>query len=253
MRKWLWRLATFAIVLLAVGGAIYVWAMRQTRYVPDFYTEATQQIAPEASRQARREMESDLRQLQADAAQAGSWTATFSDVQINAWLAEELPKKFPQLLAKGASDPRIVIRDGVVLAAARYQNRHIDTVVSCELRVELTEEPNLLALHVRKLRAGALPVPLGRFIQGISKEAAKGDIHVQWDRTAEDTIALVKVPSDHPGYAVRPVIVESVSIADGAVTLSGHCGPLALDSFQPRGPIHRFVSYQPRVDDRNWR
>lgn len=244
MRRWIKRIAIAITILVVLGLPAGWWAVQQTQHVPEFYARATETpslVTVRASQQLNVEME----QLQVDAATIGSWHATFGDDEINAWLTQELPKKFPQLLAKGASDPRIIIAEDRVLAAVRYKNRRIDTVISCELEVELTEEPNMLALRVKHLKAGALPLPLSNFLKGISKEAGKGDIDIRWDVTDAGPIALVTVPSEHPRYVSNPVIVESVRLVEGALVLSGHTGPLAREAYRPLGPVYRFVSYRP--------
>ena len=211
--------------------------------MPEFYTRATEQN-PEKTAEASRRLRADVKQFQEDTSKVGSWNAQFSDDQINAWLMEELPKKFPRLLARGASDPRVVIEDNRILAAVRYKNRRIDTVISCEVEVALTEQPNMLALKVSGLKAGALPLPLSKFQKGISKEAATGDIDVRWDHNETGPIALVTVPSEHPGYVINPVTVESVTLLDGTLKLAGHTGELARECYTPRGPVYRFVSYR---------
>lgn len=243
MRRWIKRLTIFTSLLLVIGGGSAWWLVRQTHQVPDFYTRVTQQL-PAVTAEASRRLQEDVKQLQSDAAKVGSWHAEFSDDEINAWLVEELPKKFPRLLARGASDPRVVIEDDRILAAVRYKDRRIDTVVSCELQVALTEQPNMLALKVTKLKAGSLPLPLSKFLKGISKEAATGDIDVQWDLNEAGPIALVTLPSEHPRYVISPVTVESVELMDGRLTLAGHTGPLAKKVFRPQGPVYRFVSYR---------
>ncbi len=243
MRRWLIRMTTFATLMLVVGGGCTWWLLRQTRHVPDFYARATQQL-PENAAAASRRLRADVKQLQEDAAKVGSWRAVFSDDEINAWLVEELPKKFPRLLARGASDPRVVIENDRILAAVRYKNHSIDTVISCEVHVALTEQPNMLAVKVVGLKAGLLPLPLSKFLKGISKEAATGDIDVQWDLTESGPIALVTVPSEDPRYVISPVTVESVTLDDGRLELAGHTGPLAHQTYQPQGPVYRFVSYR---------
>ena len=102
----------------------------------------------------------------------------------------------------------------------------------------------MLAVKVSGLKAGALPLPLNKFLKGISKEAATGGIDVQWDMNESGPIALVTVPSEHPRYVISPVTVESVELTDGRLRLAGHTGPLAHQSYQPQGPIYRFVSYR---------
>ena len=249
MRRLLKRIgiALAIIMVVCVSGAW--WALQQTKQIPEFYAEVTRN-PPDDDDQQSMQLKADVRRLQADAAQQGSWNARFSDRQINAWLSQELPKKFSRLLAKGMSDPRIVIQDDRVLIAARYQDKRIDTVVSMEIKAELTEEPNMLALRVQNLRAGALPLPLDRFLKGITREAARGDVEVRWDFTDEGPVALVTVPSQHPKYVVNPVVIESVRFMEGRLELSGHSGPVAEESYRPRGPIHRFVSYRPSDEKR---
>ncbi len=253
MRRRLIRLVLCVALLLVIGGlGTGWWALQQTQHVPEFYAKATAQLDQETLEarrerrlEARRRFQQEMEQLQTQASRIGSWKATFSADQINAWLIEELPTKFPRLLASGASEPRIAIENGRLLAAVRYKNRRIDTVISCELKVELTEEANMLALHVTDLKAGALPLPLGKFRKGISQEAAKGGVDIRWDDTERGPIALVNVPREHPGYASTPVIVEMIQLLEGQLILSGHTGPLAQESYRPRGPIYQFVSYRP--------
>lgn len=243
MRRWIKRLTLLLSGTVLLGGGTAWWLVRQTRHIPEFYSRATAQL-PEKTAEASRQLRADVDRLKADAAQAGSWRAHFSDDEVNAWLIEELPRKFPRLFALGASEPRVMIEGERLLAAVRYKNHRIDTVVSCEVDVSLTEEPNMLAVKISGLKAGALPLPLGKFLKGISKEAAKGDLDVQWDLSEEGPIALVTVPSEHPGYVISPVTVESVEFSDGRLSLAGHTGPLAHETFQPRGRVHEFVSYR---------
>ncbi len=263
MRHWIKRIAVCALTVLAVGLAFSWWAVKQTRHVPEFYQRATsvdQVSKPMSGRVVMRTHSGSGKSVSStltdDSLLVGksplagkSWTAVFTVEEINAWLSEELPTTFPQLLAKGATDPRICIEDGRVLAAARYKTQRLDLVISCELVVELTEEPNMLALRVKYLRAGALPIPLSSFLTGISKEAARGDVDIRWDDTESGPVALVKVPSEHPRYVTNPVLVESVSLVDGAMVLSGNTGPLAFETFRPLGPLYRFVSYRPGEKD----
>jgi hypothetical protein len=251
MRRWIKRIAMTAFAVLIVGAAFSWWAVKQTRHVPEFYQRATGVAKAGTSSTGRVRIDTRVESLISDSHEpvVESWSAVFTVDEVNAWLSKELPTTFPQLLAKGATDPRICIQDGRVLAAARYKTKRFDMVISCELAVELTEEPNMLALRVKHLRAGALPIPLTSFLTGISKEAAKGDVDIRWDDTEAGPVALVKVPSEHPRYVTSPVLVESVQLIDGALVLAGNTGPLAFKTFRPLGPLYQFVSYRPGEND----
>ncbi len=244
MGRWIKRIGVNVLVLLLFASVVGWWTIRQTKVVPEFYARATQ-VKPAGTEAASQQLEADVAKLQKDLAKPGAWEAIFSEDDINAWLIEQLPLKFRQLHAKGASDPRISIQNDHLLAAVRYKDTRIDTIISCELRVELTQEGNLLAVHITNLQAGALPLPLSRFMNEVSKEAAKGSIQIRWDMSENGPTALVQVPSEHPNYAHNPVIIESIRLIEGTIILSGHTGQRAQTCYEPQSPVYQFVTYRP--------
>lgn len=251
MRRWLSRIARSLLIILLAVSCLALWALQQTRAVPAFYAEAASPDSYNTDR-ARHELEVEVEHLQKSVQRNGSWSARFSDDQINAWLESALVAAFPKLLPNGVSDPRVVVEDDHLIAAARYKNKRIETIVSCEIRVALTEEPNIMAVRIDNLRAGTLALPLDSFLKKISSEVSKSDIEVRWDKANPDQIpvALVSVPSDHESYVRTPVIVESVQLKNGYLTLTGHTGPEARRSFNPSGPIYHLASLfpVPRLD-----
>ena len=250
MSKWIKRIGLTLMILLGIAAGVAWWAARQTKHVPEFYAQAVKSPPADPIKASRR-MQEQVEKLRESATKIGSWKATFTDQEINAWLMQELPEKFPQLLKRGVKEPRLVIEDDRMLIAAQYKDKRIETVVSFEIRAKLTEEPNMLALHISNLRAGALPLSLDRFRAGITKEAAKGDLRVRWDMTDTGPIALIEVPTEHPKYVVSPVIVESVKLEQGQLMLAGHTGPQAEESYRPLSPVHRFVSYRAKSNSKS--
>ncbi len=235
-------------VFAGLAGLTTFWAVGQTRHVPEFYTRATSQL-PVDLKAASAELEQDVVKLQDAAAQLGSWQALFTEAQINAWLVQQLPAEFPKLLPDGVAAPRIMIEDNRILAAARYKSSRIDTIVSFEIKVALTEHANVLAVRIENLRAGSLPLPLQGFLRGISAEAAKGDFEVKWDFDEKGPVALVNVPSDHPAYEKTPVIIESVKLQAGQLLLAGHTGTQAWQTYRPRSPIYQLASSRSQRND----
>ena len=248
MKKWI-RVAVIilAIAVLSVGLTAY-WAFRQTQFVPEFYRVAMlakSETDGEPIRVLTERVSKRMEALQITAQRRGTWNASFTNEEINAWLAQELPRKLPQLLRYGLSKPRVAIEEGKLMAAARFRNRRIDTIISCEIKVELTEQANLLAIHLENLRAGALALPWNQFLDRISKEAAVGDIDLRWDMTERGPVALIQIPSDHPQFVVRPVLIESILLQVGEISLAGRSGQYASSNYAPQSSTHRFVTYQP--------
>ena len=87
--------------------------------------------------------------------------------------------------------------------------------------MNLTTEPNTLAIRVSKVRAGALPIPLKRFLAPITKAGADSDITLRWSQTDGDPVALVTVPHQHEDYSHREIYLESIEMRDGEVVLAG--------------------------------
>jgi hypothetical protein len=242
LRKTARVIVAISIGLGCIGFCVYQWALQKTREVPDFYRQASERMPADLDK-ASRQLESEVHALTVQVGRLGTWEATFDEGQINAWLIHQLPKIFARVLPKGVKEPRVVLQEGKVLAAARYQDSRFDTVVSFELDVQLTAEPNVLAIEIRELKAGALPLPVGRFRDSISRWAARDSLEVRWDtNSSNDPIALVTVPSDHESYLKKPVIVESVTLTQGALRLAGHTGPEARIAYKPRGPVYRLAS-----------
>ncbi len=183
------------LVVVAVGAAGSAWwVLRQTSEVPEFYTRATLQL-PQDVPAASAMLETEVVELQDAASQLGSWEARFSEGQINAWLVHQLPREFSQMLPPGIEDPRIAIEEGRILAAARYKNSRIDTVVSFEVKLALTEKANVMAVRIENLRAGSLPLPLQSFLKGITREASKGNLEVVWDMDEAGPVAWSRSPA----------------------------------------------------------
>lgn len=236
--------AALLMCSLTVAGSMFTarWALEKTRQVPDFYIQAKARTPVDLDAVSR-QLENEVQEFTDQVGLIGSWHAVFTEEHINAWLVHQLPKEFSKVLPRGVQDPRVVIQDGKVLAAARYIDRRIDTVVSFEVGIQLTEVPNVLAVEIRNLKAGSLPLPLNHFVQQISRRAAYDSLEVRWDEGDEGIpIGLITVPSEHPKYVRTPVIVESVILSDGRLWLSGHTGPQAVISFQPKGPVYQLAS-----------
>lgn len=246
MLRFLWRVAAaICVVVLVIAAAFGYWVIRRTEHVPEFYERARNQSS-QSRLIARNEIRRDVQQARDQAARLAYWRAGFDEEQINAWLSEELPERFEKWFIRGASDPVIAIEDGQLLAAVRYRSKKFETIISCRLTVQMTEEPNLLAIALSDLKAGALPLPLEPFVRRISSEAAQGELDVRWDFTDEGPIALVNVPQDDPQYVLSPLVIESVQLVAGRLQLSGRAGDTAGHAFQPRGSVHEFVSYRQR-------
>src|SRR5687768_16914905 len=117
---------------------MFYGAWRATQQVPEFYQVAIRK-QPEIQAEAREQLEQQVIELHNEVRQTGHWEATFTDEQINGWLAADLPGKFPNALPKGVSEPRVAIHPEEAQVACRYQSPKIETVFSMGVEISLTE------------------------------------------------------------------------------------------------------------------
>jgi uncharacterized protein (DUF2461 family) len=208
-------LAAAALAGLAAGG-LY----RAATQVPPFYRQALA-AQPATQKAAGRQFEQRALALHNDVRRGGRWAMRFTQDQINGWLAVELPVKFPGMLPQGISQPRVAVEPGLIHLAARRERGGVTTIVSLTGEVSLTAEPNEVAVRVRRVRAGSLPVPLGELLQEISLQAAEAGLPIRWTEFQGDPVALVRLPREAQLAEDCQVVLEHLEAGRGELLVAG--------------------------------
>ncbi len=218
MRRGL-RIAVFGLVALAAVLAILLFgAQYAARQAPAFYRESL------AADRAVLEQASDafLQQasvLTSDLNRGGEWHAVFTVGQINGWLAVDLVENHPGLVPAGVTEPRVAILDDRLTLAYRAAGGMIEGVVSVEVEVALPE-PDQLALRLKRVRAGTLPLPMGVVIDAVEEAARQMDLRVTWRQANGDPVALIALAPILADGGKR-IRVEEVYLGEGEVYVAG--------------------------------
>jgi hypothetical protein len=207
-----------ATLLLAFGAFYGAW--RATQQAPEFYQTALKK-EPEKQKEKGAALEKQVLELHNEVRNTGRWEASFSDEQINGWLAADLPVKFPSALPKGVSEPRVAIGSDAAQVACKYEGPKLSTVFSMKVEITLTDEPNVVAVRIRKARAGLLPISLQQILDHATQYATKSEIPLRWVQEDGDPVALVTIPSERKEFIHRRIRIETVELRDGAVHLAG--------------------------------
>jgi hypothetical protein len=222
MRKVLKIAAIVSAVMLVVAGVALVSLYEASQRVPAFYSDALA-IDLGDQHEARDEFIAQATALASDLHRLGRWQRLFTADQINAWLALELATNYPGLLPDGLHDPRVMIGDKEAAIACRYQKGSISAVLSLSVDAYL-QEPNVVALRIRRARAGALPVPLTRVLDGISQVARELKLRLEWRKTHGDPVALITFP--HPRDSRSEALkLQTVELRDDELFLAGGAPP----------------------------
>lgn len=150
-------LGGIAVLAVVAGGTVFALYRSATAPVPEY--EAIVAIDPAAAETERREFESQLAALVSDTQALPEWKSRVTAGQINAWLATRLERDFPGFKKAGLLTPRVMLKEGEVVLAARSVLTRIHGVVTMRLRPMVTEADEL-ALEIASARIGNFPLPL---------------------------------------------------------------------------------------------
>lgn len=214
--------AALAVLVLVLG--FLGWAYRATQQVPEFYVR---QLELEAfQKRAGDALEKQALQLNSQIRKSERWQARFTAEDINGWLAVDLPQKFPQALPSDVQSPRVAIDPEMIQLACKVESPRFSSVVSLGLQPYVTSEPNVIALRVKQLAAGSLPLPLSQYMEQITEQCAKSGLPLRWTEEEGDPVALVTLPLEPKDFQDRQVRLEQIELAEGEIILSGTSEPM---------------------------
>ncbi|MEN6450419.1 MAG: hypothetical protein ABFC96_08010, partial [Thermoguttaceae bacterium] len=211
-RRIVWRIALgiVALLVLALVG-LYI----ASRHEPAFYHRALAIDAADLAKGSNR-MVRKLAALQSVGQRDGRWDARITDLEVNGWLAVDLAKNHSKTLPAEMHDPRVAIDPSGITAACRFQHGIIDTVLSLKVQPFLSS-PDVVGLRIVRARAGAIPLPLRRVLDGVTEAARTAGVPLGWQHADGDPVALFAVPDD----ADRVVRIDTIELRHGEIYISG--------------------------------
>jgi len=218
MRKAFRIAAVTLLVLVALVGAGLFGVYQASRYVPKFYQTALQTDV-HAQAEASEQLSSRVTMLYSDTRQQGNWSAVFTTEQINGWLAVDLEEKHRDAIPEEIRQPRVEIDDKLLKLAVRIEEENLTTVLTLGVEAYV-DEPNVIALRFRKIRAGALPVPRSEVIKYVGQAAERLNLPLRWSQTEGDPVALVTLPQQR-NEEKKLVRLENLELHEGELYLSG--------------------------------
>jgi hypothetical protein len=203
--------ATMAMVVPLLSGAYLA-----TQRVQPFYAAAVR-LEPQVLERGSREMESRATALYSDAQRTGQWQATFTADQINGWLMRQ---QADGQLPNGFAEPRMAFSDDCISLGFRSRRAGVETVVSAEATVQLTEAGEV-AVRLMAVRAGALPLPATQMASELATACQELRLPVRWTHVNGEPVALVDVSSNGVSHG-RRVQLDAIKLGDGELYVTGH-------------------------------
>jgi hypothetical protein len=201
------------LVAAVCGLGIYLAA----RYVPQFYQEAIA-VPSASSREGSDRMLQRSTALASDLKRGGRWAALFTPEELNGWLAVDLVENHGNSLPSGVEAPRVAFTADRLMLACRYRLGILSTVLWLEVEPYLTG-PNAVAVRLRKVRAGRLPVPMQSVLEAIDGAVRHTDLRIEWSQTEGDPVAVISMPPQQE--AGRQFTLDTLRIRDGKLYAAG--------------------------------
>ncbi|MGI9177078.1 MAG: hypothetical protein ACR2IT_04395 [Pirellulales bacterium] len=219
--RWQWLRRLLLATVAAIVVAVTVIALT-TRHVPDFYRQrlAAGELAGAAAEQAGRRVVSDVSALHAAFIREGRWEAAFTEADINAWLATDLPRNHTRLLPTMVSAPRVRLAPQQVQIGLRLGSGIVSAVSWLVLEIRL-REPNQLGIVVVEARLGGLPLPHGPIQREIRRRFDQLGMVTTMRRLDDRNVLVVYIPSTHESGGMSHWL-ESLSIGEGSIAFAGH-------------------------------
>jgi hypothetical protein len=213
-RLTLWIGCGVLIVLIALFSGV-IWALRCE---PEFY-HGELKADPTTQTDLSDQFLKHATSLINKARKSGKWQTTFKSEQINGWLAVDFVNNHSNSVPSNTRDFRVSIQKNQVVLACRYETWLMSTVLSLSVEPYVVEG-EALALRIKNVRAGLLPMPKKKLLDGISTAAERAQWLIKWRQIDGDPVALLYAPSPD-GANPLAVKIENIQIADGAISISG--------------------------------
>src|SRR5205823_2248232 len=150
------------------------------------------------------------------------WTCRLTAEQINAWFAEDFGRdaKTDKVLPAGVREPRVSIDADRIRLAFRYGTEPWAAVVSIDLRLWLApKEPNVLALELQGMRAGAVPISAQSLLESVYEAARQQNIDPSpWYRHRGNPVTLLRFQADKVTPTIR---LKRLELHPGEIFISG--------------------------------
>lgn len=212
-KKWIVLGVGSLLVAVLLPGGLWVLLSLQ----PKFYKEL-RAIPVEVRQVEAKKFVAQSLQLRNDIRNEPKWEATFTDQEINSWLAEDLVNQFADQIPPGVSDPRVSFENDRMTIAFELENGPVRSVVWLVASIKVPQA-NTFSLTLEKVRAGLVPIPPGQLVDRIDEYARLRGFKIDWDNEPgmPPTATLVYVPSGDR----TQIVLEKILIRQGELRLSG--------------------------------
>ena len=227
-----WRLIAAAGAVVITGGAVIAASCYQPPSLRRSPATLSGVDAADAEARHVARFISGVSALHAAATRTGPWEGVFTADDVNAWLANDLPRNHPRLLPPGWSDPRVGFEPRHAWFGIRRRLGPLRPLVWMRLEASLRSAGEVL-LTVADAGIGAIPLPGDTLLAILRVRLVDAGYPVAIARIDGRSRLVLRMPAgDGPAArGIRPVVrLAALRLDDGELLVAGDTALVA-----PRG------------------
>ena len=209
---------TAVVLLLLLAGGVLFALYRAAKQVPKFYTDELA-VASITQEKDSDHMLEQATNFYSDLQHACRWQETFEAKTVNAWLAVDLPRNFPDSLPPGISDPRVRIAPEGITLACRLDRFGLHGVISLKVSARV-EAADVISLRIHKARLGSIPWSLDQVLKAVTNVLRQSNVRIQWRQIDGDPVALITLASASSGRG-SVVHIDTIKLSEGELVVAG--------------------------------
>lgn len=220
MKKILLGLTLFA---LAVVAGLYLLGTALQKH-PEFYATALNETPDtEVRQQEAARFEQTALELVEDFKHSEEWSQSFSQTQINSWLAEDLENELGESIPQEMSDFRIQLQPKTILLGFRLQSRNWTGVASVEIKPWMAA-PNQLALEIISAHAGTVPLPLDKPLNELAEKLRNNKFSFEWRQNNGNDVLIIPLSELLEKHEDK--VIQTIQVVEGEFRIAGGTLPL---------------------------
>jgi hypothetical protein len=216
-RTWVWAV----LLLLVCVGAVAAGLGALAKQEPEFYTRGGIATPEPDDPYRASDVQTRFSDLRKTVFTEPEWGGTFTQDDLNAFFREDpAMNNLIEPRLGGLTAPRVLIEGDRVRFAARYGRGFWSSVVTIEMRAwVIAGEPNLFALELLSLKAGALPLTK-QMLMDLFADLFTADnfATVTWFRNGNNQVAVCRWL---PNQSRPSTLLQTLKISDGQIEIGG--------------------------------
>jgi len=213
---WQWLM-----VVLVSLGLLAFYAFRSTAEPPSYYVQLVPQKMEDVIRNVRTfdEKVTSLNDQLAKSQDGENLQISFSQDEINSWLMQSLPRRFPAQMPRELQEIRIKLQPDAASIVMKVNTAFFHGFVTADLDVSIGAKPNQLQVTLKRVYSGLATLPFARFRKQILEGAQKAGLEVDWPEGQTPTVISIELAELLSQQVSHSVEIKEVRIGQKTMSI----------------------------------